>query len=63
VLRAIAELGLSGHRAFEKFLPDRHMWAHDETRLALLQGLLDTDGTISLDGSLSYSTCSEQLAP
>ncbi len=33
-----------------------------EQRLALLQGLLDTDGTCSKEGAIEYCTASPRLA-
>jgi phosphate starvation-inducible PhoH-like protein len=41
---ALRELGLTESRASEKFVPSSYLWNSSEVRLALLQGLLDTDG-------------------
>ncbi len=41
---ALRELGLTDSRASEKFVPPSYLWNSPEVRLALLQGLLDTDG-------------------
>lgn len=40
-------LGLSGKRSWEKFIPDIYLEASHDQRLALIQGLMDTDGYIS----------------
>lgn len=57
---ALKELHLLGTRSFEKFVPDRYLFASSVQRLALLQGLLDTDGEYC-DGILAFSSSSEQL--
>ncbi len=63
VLGALRDLGLLGHRSHEKFIPDVYLWNEPAVRLAVLQGLLDTDATISKhSNSVSYSTTSERLA-
>ena len=67
VLNALRELGLFGHRAESKFIPEPYQFASVEARIALLQGLMDTDGTASANDngtirSLAFSTVSQQLA-
>ncbi len=59
------ELELRGTRSFNKFIPDIYLNASRQQRLALLQGLMDTDGTVNkpeVGGAISYSTVSPQLA-
>lgn len=58
-----------GHTAENKHLPPFYIAAPEEFRLALLSGLLDTDGTIRWSKSkkkpqivIKYSTISERLA-
>ncbi|MEW5890941.1 MAG: conjugative transfer system coupling protein TraD [Pseudomonadota bacterium] len=58
----IKELGLSGHRSWEKFVPEVYMNASAEQRLALLQGLMDTDGSISTAKGVLFTSSSERLA-
>ena len=58
----LERLGLYGHNAFTKFIPEYYKYAPLNVRLALVQGLMDTDGTVDRDGGLSYSTVSKQLA-
>lgn len=55
-------MGLSGCRSHEKFIPNEYLEASFNQRLSLLQGLLDTDGTTNIFGSVSYSTSSYRLA-
>lgn len=64
----LSELGLEGKRSWEKFIPRIYLHASHEQRKALLQGLMDTDGSCSAPtdkltgGDCEYSTSSEQLA-
>lgn len=52
-----------GHRiGDEKFVPKELLVADPETRLALLQGLMDGDGNFEKGATNRYSTVSEQLA-
>ena len=53
---------LIGTHSYDKFIPKDYLIASKEQRLALLQGLLDTDGSIGKDkGRVSFSTTSPQL--
>ena len=54
--------GLLNKGSHEKFIPDIFLYASTKQRLELLQGLMDTDGTIGKNGTSSYSTTSYQLA-
>jgi len=56
----LTRLGLFDTRSWSKFVPDRYLFANNEDRLALLQGLLDTDGEYS-GGTLAFSSASEKL--
>jgi phosphate starvation-inducible protein PhoH and related proteins len=40
----LRELDLAGARSTTKFVPDRYLYNSSDVRLAVLQGLLDTDG-------------------
>ena len=55
-------LKLYNHNAFSKFVPNIYKWGTVETRIAIVQGLMDTDGTIDKRGHCSFSTVSKQLA-
>ncbi len=54
--------GINGMRLGEKFIPAAYMAGSPESREALLQGLMDTDGTCSPDGYLMFRSCSPALA-
>lgn len=45
----------------DKFIPEEYLLGSIEQRLSLLQGLLDTDGSIDSKGRVSYFTISEKL--
>ncbi len=61
--REIKRLGLLGSKSATKFIPEEYKINSVSNRLSLLQGLMDTDGFVSKDGSdVSYSTISNQLA-
>lgn len=42
--QALRPLGLIGSKSYSKFVPDDYLYNTPEVRLALLQGLLDSDG-------------------
>ena len=56
------ELGLNDCKSDNKFIPKKYMNTTLINKISLIQGLLDTDGTVSVNGSISYSTISYQLA-
>jgi len=62
---ALRELGLAGTSSGTKFVPEMYLYNDSAVRLALLQGLLDSDGgTVTQRGRtcrVQYSTCSERL--
>ena len=65
VLTACQKYKLCGKRAWEKHIPEDFIYNNVDVRLAVLQGLMDTDGTISTDiknRTLKYLTTSIQLA-
>ena len=46
----------------DKFIPEEYLYGSIEQRLALLNGLLDTDGSIdAIKGRISYYTISPML--
>lgn len=66
---ACRALGLLGKRSWEKFVPAEYLFNVREVRLALLQGLMDTDGTVSKPSptcpnkwATSFCTTSPMLA-
>ena len=63
----IITLGLNGKLSHTKFIPDTYKYSSIEDRLAILQGLMDTDGhCMKSDKGVflgtEYCTVSEQLA-
>jgi phosphate starvation-inducible protein PhoH and related proteins len=65
VTAALRDLGLAGARSSTKFVPDSYLHNSSEVRLAVLQGLLDTDGgPVTQRGRtcrVQYGTCSARL--
>ena len=58
-----SSLGLKGKRSWEKFIPRLYLEETSlEQRIDLLQGLMDTDGNVSTQLAMRYTTTSEQLA-
>lgn len=55
-------LGLFGLRSYERFVPEAYLNGSRETRLGVLQGLLDTDGYVGEGGQIEYCTTSYKLA-
>lgn len=57
------EVGLNDKRSWGKFIPEEYKYSSVNDRIALLQGLMDTDGTVDQSGiSVSYTTTSKRLA-
>ncbi|MFJ6898934.1 helicase-related protein [Streptomyces hokutonensis] len=61
VIQTLRGLNLWGVTSHGKFVPDEFKNTSIKNRLALLQGLMDTDGTVDADG-FSISFCSASLA-
>ena len=61
VKRKVASLGLGSLYSHQKFIPPEYKMSSPESRLALLQGLLDTDGWTQ-KGVAKLSTTSKRLA-
>ena len=64
--RAIDELrclGLMGKGSQDKFIPENYLYGSIDQRLALLQGLMDTDGTVSVNNpKIEFDSSSPRLA-
>jgi hypothetical protein len=58
----LKELGLWGKIHDTKFIPEIYMQASPRQRLALVQGLMDTDGTVGCHGQTQFCTTSTHLA-
>ncbi|HEX9121868.1 MAG TPA: PhoH family protein [Actinomycetota bacterium] len=65
VTEVLRDLGLAGTRSNTKFVPEPYLYNSPDVRLALLQGLLDTDGgPVTQPGRtcrVQYVTSSERL--
>ena len=61
-VEALRKWKLYGHKADSKFVPRVFKFGTVEERFAILQGLMDTDGTIDKRGHCSFTTISKQLA-
>lgn len=62
---SLREMGLLGVPAWEKSIPDEYLNASTEQRWSLLQGLMDTDGTVNTrasGGATSFCSTSKILA-
>jgi superfamily II DNA or RNA helicase len=62
VMSPLRDLGLMGCHSYDKFIPKLYLRGVAADRLALLHGLLDTDGYAAGDSRAEYCTVSEQLA-
>lgn len=54
-------LNLMNKGSFDKFIPFDYLHSTIEDRIELLQGLIDTDGSIYKNGSIEYTTTSFEL--
>ncbi len=62
IRKTIKNLGLFGKRSFERHIPQMYMHKLSaKQKIELLQGLIDTDGYVSKNGSVSYTTTSNVL--
>ena len=65
----LRESGIFGHNCYSKFVPKKYIYNTQEVRLAVLAGLLDTDGDCTIDrktnksrtrfGSVSLQLCED----
>lgn len=63
LVMALEKLSLMGEDAYNKHIPSEYLMSSIEDRIALLQGLLDTDGCPAKRGdAVEYATSSVQLA-
>ncbi len=65
VTATLRDLGLAGSRSATKFVPESYLYNSSDVRLALLQGLLDTDGgpvtQLGRSCRIQYCTTSPRL--
>ena len=63
IIEELKDLKLYGHKSQTKFIPKYYLYSSVEDRIELLNGLMDTDGTLDANGThIYYSTTSKQLA-
>ena len=62
LLDALRALGLAGKGSLDKFIPVVYKESSVDQKWQLLQGLMDSDGSVSCNGSFEYSTISTDLA-
>lgn len=63
VWRDLVALGLQGKTSESKFVPECYLFNSVDVRLAMLQGLMDTDGYVCRKGvTVQFSSSSERLA-
>jgi hypothetical protein len=59
--QAVLKSGIAGCRSWEKFIPQIYMRSSIADRHALLQGLMDSDGSAANGGMPTFHTASEKL--
>lgn len=60
-IQELKRLNLKGTKSHNKFIPQEYLYDSIENRISLLQGLMDTDGTVDKNGRIRYDTISENL--
>ncbi len=63
--RYLKEMDIDGTYSWEKYIPQNYLHGSTEQRWALLQGLMDTDGTVNTretGGAVSFNSTSRRLA-
>lgn len=58
----LLSLGLLGKKSATKFIPSKYLTGTIPNRMALLRGLMDTDGTIGTKGDITFTSTSEELS-
>lgn len=61
IRKPLKDLGLDGCKDFQKFIPSQYKYNSVETRLEILRGLMDTDGTCKKKGEATFYSISKQL--
>lgn len=59
---SLKKYGLIGKHSYEKHIPDEYKYNDIDTRLQLLQGIIDTDGSVEKNGEITLTTTSKKLA-
>ena len=58
---ALDALGMLDLMAHDKGVPGLYLWNDPSVRFAVLQGLMDTDGSVSSKGSMTFASTSRRL--
>jgi phosphate starvation-inducible protein PhoH len=62
IKKQLINIGLWGKLSDEKFIPDSYKYNSVENRISMLRGIMDTDGTVSNEGTyISFSSTSKRL--
>lgn len=59
---SMRDLDIAGKRSWEKSIPQAYLLGSVQQRVDLLRGLMDTDGTISVQGEMEFISASPELA-
>jgi hypothetical protein len=62
LLEYIRSIGLSEKHSYDKFIPEELLLNSVNSRVSLLQGLLDSDGSVVGNSTIEYSTTSKKLS-
>lgn len=62
IIEKLKELGLWDCLSYDKFIPKQYLTSSIESRMELLRGLMDTDGSASGHSMAEFSTSSKRLA-
>lgn len=62
LLKKVTEMGLFNKYSYEKAIPEEYLLASHEQRVALIKGLMDSDGTCGFTGGATFDTSSPNLA-
>jgi hypothetical protein len=61
VTEGLRDIGLWGLSCSDKHIPDAYLWGSVDQRWALLQGLMDSDGSAHAGGGAEFSNTSRKL--
>lgn len=62
LIKELKRLGMYGKLSIQKSIPHSVFIADRQSRVLVLQGLIDSDGWVSADGSVYFGSSSERLA-